>query len=167
MENNDENAHRKGGIQNFFYGPIGQYIEHVEHNHFGMSGDGSFQFGDGKAEEMERKLFPELPTREEMCEAVMETYRQGYWWGNRSWAVVFRVYQLKGYMKSFAEFVREVNEWPIKITYECNYDAVQKPIAAGLLIGPVDKWEDNGANLQNVKLANALLVELDKVRQIK
>ena len=127
-------------VQNTIYAPIRQYLEHVEHNHFGMNGDGSFQFGNAKGEEVQRKLFPDLPTQEEMCEAVRETHRQGYWWSNRSWAVVYRVYQMKGYMKGFSDFVREVEQWPVKVSFACKYDAVQKPIAEGLLIGSLDKW---------------------------
>ena len=162
-----EEEKKKSGmhITNNFYAPIGQYIEHVEHNHFGMDGDGNFQFGDAKGDAVQRKLFPDLPTKEEMREAVMETYQGGYWWGNRSWAVVYRVYQMKGYMKGISEFVREVETWKIGLLYECNYDAVQKPIAKGLLVGPIEKWELNGANAQNVKLANALLVALDKIKE--
>ena len=152
-------------ITNNFYAPIGQYIEHVEHNHFGMDRDGNFRFVDAKGDDVQKKLFPVLPTKEEMCKVVMETYKGGYWWGNRSWAVVYRVYQMKGYMKGISEFVRDVETWQIELSYECNYDAVQKPIAKSLLIGPVEKWELNGANVQNVKLANALLVELNKNKE--
>lgn len=162
MDQEEEKKPRHVGVQNNFYAPIGQYIEHVEHNHFGMCGDGSFQFGDAKTEDVQRKLFPELPTKEEMCRAVSETHRQGYWWSNRSWAVVYRVYQMKGYMKGISEFVREVGQWPVTTSFVCNYDAVQKPIAEGLLIGPVEKWEMNGAHKQNIKLAYSLLEILEK-----
>lgn len=161
----DETKKEQGGIKNYFYGPIGQYIEHVEHNHFGMSGDGSFQFGDANNETIQKKLFPDLPTREEMCRAVTETVKQGMWWSNRSWAVVYRVYQMKGYMKGFRDFVREVETWPVSISFVCNYDAVQKPIAEGLLVGNIDKWEANGAHKQNVRLATVLLEEIEKNTQ--
>ena len=156
---------KQGGITNNFYGPVGQYIEHVEHNHFGMNGDGSFQYGDAKGEDVQRKLFPDLPRKEEMCNAVIETYKQGYWWSSRSWAVVYRVYQMKGYMGSFSNFVREVETWPAKTGFECTYDAVQKPISKGLLIGPVEKWVANGAHEQSEKLANALIAEIEKIRE--
>ena len=108
----------------------------------------------------------DLPTREEMQQAVMKTYRQGYWWGKRSWAVVYRVYQMRGYMNSIAQFVREVEEWDIKIGYECNYDAIQKPIAKGVLSGTPDKWIEQGAQSQAVKLAEVLAEELDKSSRI-
>ena len=158
----DEKKPKQGGIQNYFYGPVGQYIEHVEHNHFGMGGDGSFTFGDAGSEKAQRKLFPDLPTQEVMKKAVTETVRQGFWWSNRSWAVVYRVYQLKGYMGSITTFLREVESWDISLSFVCNYDAVQKPIAEGAMIGPVEKWEANGAHKQNIKLAYALLDEIEK-----
>jgi len=37
------------------------------------------------------------------------------------------------------------------------YDAIQKPMAKGWLIGPVEKWEAQGAAKAFPELANALL----------
>lgn len=146
-------------IVNNFYAPIGQYIEHVEHNHFGMDSEGNFQFGgaDGKAAQ---QLFPDLPTREQMAAAVAATYRQGLWWSNRSWAVVYRVYQMKGYMGGFTQFANEVKNWKVKTGFECNYDAIQKPVTSGMLSGHPDQWEKQGAQKQAVALAKALLDQL-------
>jgi hypothetical protein len=150
MINNDEKP-KHGGIQNYFYGPIGQYIEHVEHNHFGM----------GKEyDEQQKEIFPELPSVEVMTEAVKATIRNGHWWSNRSWAVVYRVYQLKGYMKSIMDFVRDVEQWGVTTSYVCNYDAVQKPVLEGTMIGAPETWEANGASKQCVRLAEALLAEI-------
>ena len=162
MDNKEEKKPRNGGIQNFFYGPIGQYIEHVEQINFGMDKDGNFRFGDAKGEDVQKKLFPDLPTKEEMCKAIAETVTRGLWWSSRSWAVVFRVYQMKGYMSGFTQFVREVNTWPVETGYKCNYDALQKPITSGVLSGNPDGWAANGAQQQAVKLAHALLDLLDK-----
>ena len=161
----EEQKQQHVGVQNNFYGPVGQYIEHVEHNHFGMGGDGSFQFGDASSEDVQRKLFPDLPTREEMAQAVNETIRQGLWWSNRSWAVVYRVYQLKGYIGGFTTFVREVETWGVKTGFDCNYDAIQKSVTNGKLAGQPDKWEAQGAQKQAVKLAKALLEILDKKKE--
>ena len=157
---NEKSKH--SGIVNNFYGPVGQYIEHVEHNHFGMSADGGFQFDGDNSEVAQRKLFPDLPTAAEMQMAVAETVRQGLWWSNRSWAVVYRVYQMKGYMQGISTFVREVAAWKMHKTYECNYDAVQKPIAHGLLIGQPEKWLENGAPKQAAARAFAMLEILEK-----
>lgn len=157
MENAEEP--KKGGITNNFYGPIGQYIEHVEHNHFGMSGDGSFDY-DASAQ---HKLFPELPTREVMCKAVMTAVQNGLWYGKQAWAVVYRVYQLKGYMGGMNEFVREVNKWPIEMAATCSYDAVQKPVAKGKMVGQAEKWAKNGAPKEAVALVETLLTAIDKM----
>lgn len=157
----EEQKPKRGGITNNFYGPVGQYIAHVEHNHFGMTPDGEFiqitddESGTGK------KPFPELPSPETMCKAVVATISDGLWWGNRSWAVVYRVWQMKGYMGSIKKFVEEVEQWQLQTDYICNYDAVQKPIAEGKMIGPVEKWKANGATEQSILLAEALLRFLD------
>ena len=150
--------------QNFFYGPVGQYIEHVEHNHFGMDSEGNFQFDGEKSEKMMKKLFPDLPDSEQMSQAVVATVKQGLWWSNRSWAVVYRVYQMKGYMGGFSHFIRDVENWPVKTGFECNYDAVQKPITSGVLLGNPENWEAQGAPKQASLLAYALLEELENMK---
>ena len=132
-----------------FNAPIGQYIEHIENNYA------------GNAPIDQQKMFPQLPSQERMKKAIMETMSQGLWWSSRSWAVVYRVYQMKGYMHSFAHFAREVKDWEIDTGYECNYDAIQKPISTGVYSGMPDKWEENGAQKQAVKLASSLLEILD------
>ena len=132
-----------------FNAPIGQYIEHVENNYFGNEPID------------QQKAFPQLPSEEQMKQAVTKTMLQGLWWSSRSWAVVYRVYQMKGYMHSFAHFAREVKDWEIDTGYECNYDAIQKPISTGVYSGMPDKWEENGAQKQAVKLASSLLEILD------
>lgn len=103
-----------------------------------------------------------LPTREQMIQAVKATVKQGMWWSSRSWAVVYRVYQMKGYVRNYTNFVNEVKAWKVETGFECTYDAVQKPIAYGLYVGFPEKWENNGASKQAVKFALSLLKELEK-----
>ena len=104
----------------------------------------------------------QMPSCEQMRRAVENTAQNGYWWSSRSWAVVYRVYQMKGYMAGISQFVREVQDWEVQTGFDCNYDAVQKPLAKGLLSGSPDKWVAQGAQGQAVKLAEALLEELAK-----
>ena len=52
------------------------------------------------------------PPPEAMTRAVERTMAQGYWWASTAWAVVYRVYQMKGYSGGIRQFVREVKEWP-------------------------------------------------------
>ncbi len=150
MENEEKQRPQKI-INNYFNAPIGQYIEHVEHNHY--------EGGVPQAEQQEVEA--EFSTVEQMKRAVVATYRDGYWWSNRAWAVVYRVWQMKGYMRGYTQFVREVNEWELQIEFRCNYDAVQKPIAEGKLAGTPDKWVSQGAQGQAVRLAEALMKELE------
>lgn len=98
-----------------------------------------------------------------MCLALAKAVRDGLWSGGNSWAVVYRVYQMKGYMGSMTDFVREVKDWPTALAASCNYDAVQKPIAKGIMIGPLEKWVANGAPEQVEDLATTMLTELDKM----
>ena len=102
------------------------------------------------------------PPSEAMARAVERTMAQGFWWASTAWAVVYRVYQMKGYTGGIRQFVREVKEWPFsgRLTYECNYDAVCKPIRSGRLAGTPDDWIKNGATAQYAILGTALLKEL-------
>ena len=102
------------------------------------------------------------PPPEAMARAVERTMAQGYWWASTAWAVVYRVYQMKGYTGGIRQFVREVEEWPFsgRLNYECNYDAVCKPIRSGRLAGTPDGWIKNGATAQYAILGTALLKEL-------
>ena len=99
------------------------------------------------------------PPPEAMARAVERTMAQGYWWASTAWAVVYRVYQMKGYTGGIRQFVREVEEWPFsgRLNYECNYDAVCKPIRSGRLAGTPDGWIKNGATAQYAILGTALL----------
>ena len=99
-----------------------------------------------------------IPPPEVMARAVERTMAQGYWWASTAWAVVYRVYQMKGYLGGIRQFVREVEEWPWqkKPIFPCNYDSVQKPIVGGKLMRTIDKWKDDGAMEQMQKLGQAL-----------
>ena len=105
----------------------------------------------------------DLPSADQMSEAISFTVKQGMWWSNRSWAVVCRVYQMKGFFGSISDFVNEAAGWPVKIRYKCNYDAVQKAMAKGTMIGDPVQWERRGAPKQAVILAQALLSFLGEV----
>jgi len=62
-----------------------------------------------------------------------------------------------GYTGSYSTFVEDAGKWKVNTGYELNYDAIQKPMAKGWLIGPVGKWEAQGAAKAFPELANALL----------
>lgn len=150
MDKKDQKVKYHKVVQNNFNAPIYHYYEYIENNYAGITPQG------------EEGLPPQLPTADQMKQAVQATMEQGYWWASRAWAVVFRVYQMKGYCGSISEFVREVETWNLKTEHDCSYDAVQKPIASGILSGMPERWKDQGAQGQAVKLAKALLEELGK-----
>ena len=106
----------------------------------------------------EKETKDNIPPPEAMTRAVERTMAQGYWWASTAWAVVYRVYQMKGYTGGIRQFVREVEEWPWqkKPIFPCNYDSVQKPIVGGKLMRTIDKWKDDGAMEQMQKLGQAL-----------
>ena len=134
------------------YAVIWNYNAHIEHQHN--------YYGKEKKDEKET-----VPIKDQMKMAVAETLKQGFWWSNRSWAVVYRIYQIKGYKNSISQFVQEVEDWHLETTYSCNYDAVQKPLASGMYAGKPDSWEANGVQRQAVMLAKALLAEMDKAAE--
>ena len=108
---------------------------------------------------------PEQSTTEEepdatiMCRAVEATMEQGLWWGSTSWAVVFRVAQIKGFKGSEQQFTQWVARWPWTKapTWPCTYIGVNRPVHSGHLTGDVEKWMGNGAQERQVKLAELLL----------
>ena len=103
-----------------------------------------------------------LPPSEIMVKVVEKTISDGYWWGNISWSVVYRIYQIKGYRESISQFARDVKKWPFTrpIRYNCNDDSVGKPIRSGKICRDIDKWEEDGASAPFCILGNALIEEL-------
>ena len=152
-----ETPQQRGGIVNYFQGATIHNI--VINGNMSRSGTEHYHTRETKSMRQEA-LAEELPTRETMCQAVESGVKAGLWWGNQSWAVVYRVYQLKGYTGSMSDFVREAQTWPLDLAATCTYDAVQKPIARGTMIGQPDKWLANGAPQQAVALAESLLTEM-------
>ena len=146
-----------GGITINYYNSVGQRIDSVTTQNF-------------SSDKWLKKSYHEpidgvqAPAPETMVRAIEKTSSSGLWYASTSWAVVYRVYQIKGYEKGFSQFVRDVYTWPFtkKLPYECNYDAIQKPITSGKLCGMPESWRDNGAHEQMVKLGMALMEELGK-----
>ena len=115
-----------------------------------------------KTQEGGSNNLPAVPPSNIMVKVVEKTINDGFWWGNISWGVVYRIYQIKGYRESISQFVREVQKWPftIPIRYDCNDDSVGKPIRSGKICRDIDKWEEDGASTQFFILGNALIKEL-------
>ena len=109
----------------------------------------------------------ELPAPETMVWAVERTIKDGHWWGNISWSVVYRIYQMKGYQGTISQFVRDVSRWPftMHIRYDCNDDAVGKPIRTGKISRSLDKWAEDGASSQFIILGEALMKALAQFRK--
>jgi len=150
-------------ITNNFNAPVGQHIDHVDRIDFRMDGDGNFSFGHvdemGMVKNKPSNASTDIPTAARMAEAVEKTIRDGYWWGNTAWCVVFRVMQMMGYKGSQTDFVREVDKWPFSyaIQYKCNIDSVGKPLRKGTMVRDVEYWQQDGAQPQYVRLANELM----------
>ena len=109
----------------------------------------------------------DLPAPEAMVWAVEKTIKDGHWWGNVSWSVVYRIYQMKGYQGTVSQFVRDVSQWPftMQIRYDCNDDAVGKPIRTGKISRSLDKWPEDGASSQFIILGEALMKALAQFRK--
>jgi len=145
----------------FIYAPGSQYV------------DKQFNLGDkmsGKAANMkqtEGEPKSEIPPPEAMVWAVEKTIKDGHWWGNISWSVVYRIYQMKGYQGTVSQFVRDVSRWSftMHIRYDCNDDAVGKPIRTGKISRSLDKWPEDGASSQFIILGEALMKALAQFRK--
>lgn len=131
-----------------FNAPVGHYYAHVE----------TIQQHAEEAETDDKKDMSLLPSTEQMCQVVEQTMDNGLWWASTAWAVVFRVYQMKGYQGSIRQFVREVDSWKWNRTmaFPCTYDGIQKPLVSGKLSGSIEKWREEGAMRQMQVLGQAL-----------
>lgn len=128
-----------------FNAPVGQFIE----NYYSHNEKNAF----------DNQPSMEVPLMEQLHQAVEKTMQEGYWWANTGWAVVYRIYQMKGYNNSIRQFVREVGtwNWNIDLKHPCSYDCIQKPISTGKLIGRIEKWKENGVKEYAVVLGNMLI----------
>jgi len=147
-----EQMHQTGHINN------GSKIEIVYVASGGQHVETQINIGAHSNEGSEKETKDNIPPPEAMARAVEHTMAQGYWWASTAWAVVYRVYQMKGYSGGIRQFVREVEEWPWQkaLAFPCTYDSVQKPIVGGKLMRTIDKWKDDGAMEQMQKLGQAL-----------
>jgi len=143
-----ENSNQTGGPMIVAFGDGNQVAYSITNNYQGNAYNGKNHNG---ARENR------MPTAEKMSDALRRTVSEGYWWSNRAWAVVYRVCQMLGYTGSYSTFVEDAGKWAVDTGYELNYDAIQKPMAKGWLIGPVGNWERQGAAKAFPVLANALL----------
>ena len=142
-----------GGIVINYYNSVGQRIDSVNTQNFAT--DKWLE----TPKLQETTTTQEIPRQDVMTRAVEKTLESGYWWATTAWAVVYRIYQMKGYTGGIMQFVRDVKEWPWtkKLRIPCTYDSVQKPIVSGKLARSIDKWKEDGASEQMVKLGQTLL----------
>ncbi len=179
-----------------FFKPVGQIIEHVDTINFSMDKDGEFHFqnvgqvnakethkgnsakehrqncetvGSAEASHGEDKGNEEgLPTAERMVEACERTLVEGLWWSNTPWSVVYRIYCIKGYKGTIADFIDDVQRWPFKKPFakKCNRYSVEKPLRRAKIMGPIEKWRADGASEREIKLgerlAELLSVEIEE-----
>ena len=80
----------------------------------------------------------------------------GYFWGNASWAVVYRVSGYKGSMSDFERLVAGLSCSPAP-PYPCPLGTVQKTLSNhSYMHSPVDKWLQLGAAPRVLRLVDAL-----------
>ena len=80
----------------------------------------------------------------------------GYFWGNASWAVVYRVSGYKGSMSDFERLVAGLSCSPAP-RYPCPLGTVQKTLSNhSYMHSPVDKWLQLGATPRVLRLVDAL-----------
>lgn len=157
-----DHPNKNGNITINYYHSVGQRIDSVNTQNF--SSDKWLKTSSNTPVENTQRPVPEAVIR-----AIEKTASDGLWFASTSWAVVYRVCQIKGYKKGFSQFVRDVSTWPftIRLPYECNFDAIQKPMTSGKLDGMPDSWGSQGAHEQMVKLGKALMEGLDKEEPLR
>ena len=93
-----DRQNKNGNITINYYKSVGQRIDSVTTQNFAsdkwLKTSSEAPADDTKQEERETK--EETPPPGVMAWAVEKTIREGHWWGNVSWSVVYRIYQMKG-----------------------------------------------------------------------
>ena len=161
---------------NIYSGNIGQKIDHASQVLMGfdeklrmifkkmMSGEEKTTYEehneDSKNERQEKgDVEPKPPSDAQMAAACEQTAKEGLWWGDTSWSVVYVIYFLKGFKGAVASFVDQAPKWPFKhpFAYDCNRFSVGKPLLRGKITGPLDKWAISGASSREIKLGERLM----------
>ena len=130
-----DHPNKNGNITINYYNSVGQRIDSVTTQNF--SSDKWFKTSYHAPTENTQRPAPETVVR-----AIEKTVSNGLWFASTSWAVVYRVCQIKGYKKGFSQFVRDVSTWPftVKLPFECKFDAIQKPVTSGLDSILFNRW---------------------------
>lgn len=110
----------------------------------------------------------ETPTMERLMKACEKTQKEGYWWANASWSVVFAVYMKLGYKGSASQFIRDVNgyDFTAGMKWQCNDDSVTKNIRERGLMEKIESWDRLGVPKPYAILAKALLREVTGKEQL-
>ena len=138
-----DHPNKNGNITINYYNSVGQRIDSVTTQNF--SSDKWFKTSYSAPPD-----YTQHPAPEAVVRAIEKTAHKGLWFAS-----------------TFSQFVRDVSTWPftVKLPFECNFDAIQKPMTSGKLDGMPDSWGSQGAHEQMVKLGKALLEELEREGQ--
>ena len=95
-----DHPNKNGNITINYYNSVGQRIDSVTTQNF--SSDKWFKTSYSAPPD-----YTQHPAPEAVVRAIEKTAHKGLWFASTSWAVVYRVCQIKGYKKGFSQFGEE------------------------------------------------------------
>lgn len=109
----------------------------------------------------DEKKTPSIDVMMKICKATMEL---GFWKCDRSWGVVFQIWQIWGYKGSVSDFVNEINSRNETkgFAYACTQNAVYKMVSKGRISRKLENWRNDGVLEPYCILGDLINSELEK-----
>lgn len=131
-----------------------------------MDNHGTMNINNHMGEEEDEKNIREevVPTIDVIMKISKATMDLGFWKCDRSWGVVFQIWQIWGYKGTVSDFVNEINNRieAKNLAYACTLNAVYKMVSKGRISRNLEKWRADGVLEPYCILGELVNSELEK-----
>ena len=132
-------------------------------NQFILEYSGTTIINDSK-DDHETKDEKALPTIDVIMKISKATMDLGFWKCDRSWGVVYQIWQIWGYKGTVSDFVTEINNRieAKNMAYACTLNAVYKMVSKGRISRNLKQWRPDGVLEPYCILGELVNSELEK-----
>ena len=105
-----------------------------------------------------------VPTIDDIMKISKATMDLGFWKCDRSWGVVFQIWQIWGYKGTVSDFVTDINnrKEAKNLAYACTLNAVYKMVSKGRISRNLKQWRADGVLEPYCILGDLVNSELEK-----
>lgn len=105
-----------------------------------------------------------IPTIDDIMKISKSTMDLGFWKCDRSWGVVYQIWQIWGYKGTVSDFVNEINNRieAKNMAYACTLNAVYKMVSKGKISRNLKQWRPDGVLETYCILGDLVNSELEK-----